>query len=119
MRIISYIEINTKIVGVTHQCPNTGVNRQDLIRAYVRPGMQLDLTPEPNNPFDDQAISVTFEKRIVIRKQRVHLGYLPQSRARQVQTLLAEGKKLIVFVNEVTGGTKEKPTRGVNLTIQY
>lgn len=119
LRIESHIEINTKISGVTHEDPHNGVNRQLIIEKMVEPGLALELRPEPDNPYDPNAVAVWFHRRVLLAGKDWHLGYLNPSRAKQVLMLLAEGKKLTATVTEVTGGTKEKPDRGVNIVIRY
>lgn len=47
----------SKIYGVTHH-NSDGTDRQTLIRDYVRPGMVLIHKREPDNPYDEWAISL-------------------------------------------------------------
>jgi len=110
-------EIRTKLRGVTHKEPKTGINRQKLIERYVEPGTRLVPKREPKNRHDPNAVGVWLERKRFLRKKRYHLGYLSRSVAKDVGALLANGHEVTVVVSEVTGGTKEKPTCGVNLVI--
>ena len=46
-------------------------------------GQHLDLTPEPNNRYDEHAVAVSFEGK--------KLGYLPRSQNKTVSQLLQAG----------------------------
>ncbi len=111
------LPIKTKIRGVTHACRYTGTPRQKIVGSHVRAGTKLITTLEPDNPEDPNAVALVLESGI-FRKRRFHLGYLSREVARDVAELLRSGKKLKVVVTDVTGGTKEKPTRGVNIVIR-
>lgn len=113
-------EIHTKIRGVTYDDPASGVNRQDIIRAFVKPGTKLELRPEATNPVDSEAIAVWLRnKSLLMGKKEYHLGYLSHELAHEMRTHLAQGIQPVVTVLGVTGGTKEQPTRGVNIVIRF
>jgi hypothetical protein len=121
LRVVdSYVEIKTKISGVTHDDPRSGINRQKLIKKYVRSGMRLKAQREPENPYDPDAVMLILERRglLRLRKRRFHLGYLPRLRAAMVSDYLKKRKPVEVVVLDVTGGTRKKKTRGVNVVIR-
>lgn len=107
--------------GESHNCPLTGKPRQGLIRAFVRPGLALQLHPEPNNPYSKTAIAVHLVREEMAGEVHYHLGYIPDKDSRWVGDFIKEKppEKLVVTVKEVTGGTRQKSSFGVvlNLTI--
>lgn len=111
LKIVSYMEIRTKVVGVTQP------GRQEIIRKRLKAGSPLLLVPEPNNPVDPKAVAVYVPAGTFKGSQQI--GYLSGSRARQILDLLAAGKRLKVSVSEVTGGVEGKETRGVNVLVVY
>lgn len=102
-------EIKTKIAGVTHD------NRQRIIKEYVRAGQPLLLLRELDNPVDPDAVAVW----LPLGKKRHQLGYLSADRAEIIAPLLDDGWSAEAVVQAVTGGTLEKPTRGVNIIIKF
>lgn len=118
-KLVSYSEITTKISGVTHDDPSTGVNRQALIKAYVKPGMELTLKREPDNEYDPNAVGLWFKVRNLFIPRNVHIGYINRTHAAYISQKMKEGVKFTVTVTEVTGGAKDKPTRGVNISIRW
>lgn len=101
--------IHTKVVGVTF--PNAdGTDRQHIIKASCRPGTKLEIRPEPNNPKSATALAVWTTAG--------QIGYIGSGRLNDdVNRLLSSGVKLDTTVVQATGGTKEHPTLGVNITI--
>lgn len=112
-------EIETTISGVTFDDPVTGINRQKLIKAYVKPGLTLHPELEPDNPVDPGAVGLHFSKRIVLRKQDIHIGYVPKNYSARIAALLADGHTVHISVIKRTGGTKEKSNYGVVIKISY
>ncbi len=108
------VEERTKIKGVTHDDPHTGMNRQEIIRQFVRAGTRLVPRLEPDNPVNPRAVALWLEAE----GQEFHLGYLSDERAESVGESLRAGRPVEVMVSEVTGGVKGKPTRGVNVVIR-
>ena len=72
-----------------------------------------------DNPHDPNAVALWLEVKKFLKAERYHLGYVPASRAKYLAPKLRAGVKVSVTVTDVTGGTKEKPTRGVNVVIRY
>jgi len=106
-------EQRTKIKGVTRDDPHTGINRQEIIRRYVHSGTRLTPKLEPDNPADPDAVALWLE----MDDKQFHLGYLSREHAVSVGERLRAGQTLDVIVSEVTGGVRDKPTRGVNVVI--
>lgn len=118
MKVIS-TEIETTIAGVTFDDPLTGINRQKLIKAYAKPGLRLQAVLEPDNPVSADAVALHFSKRIVLKKDDIHIGYVPKKHSGYIASLLREGRAVDVVVVKTIGGTKDKPTRGVIIKISY
>ena len=107
-------EERTKIKGVTFDDPHTGMNRQEIIRRYVRSGTRLVPRLEPDNPVDPGAVAIWLENE----DGQFHLGYLSKERAETVGGMLRAGCDLEATVSGVTGGVAGKPTLGVNIVIR-
>jgi len=113
-------EIRTKIRGVTFDDPVNNIPRQKIIRRFIRPGTKLLARLEPNNPADAEAVAVWLKKRaFVFWAVEYHLGYLVHSVAQDVRKQILNDKPVHITVLNVTGGSKDKPTRGVNVIIRY
>ena len=100
-------EINTKVVGVTFRNED-GSHRQDCISGLFS-GDRLALVPNPDNRHDPKAVKVWCG--------REQIGHLSRSAAVEVTDHLDEGGTAFAQVLEVTGGTAEKPTLGVNIRV--
>lgn len=105
--------------GESHNCPLTGKPRQGLIRAFVRPGLALQLHPEPDNPYSKTAVAVHLVREEMAGEVHYHLGYIPDKDSKWVGDALKKQKAITVTVKEVVGGTRQKPSFGVllNLTV--
>ena len=66
------------------------------------PGKVLSLVPEPQNPYDANAVAIYDESRTR------HIGYVPKSEAKYVSRCLAAGRKLqsISMWETVKGGRR-------------
>ena len=96
-------QFHTKVVGVTFD------GRQDGVGSLA-PGDRLELVREPENAADPSAIAV--------RTQDGHaLGYLKRLIAAALAPEMDRGAAYSACVTEVTGGTPEQPTRGVNVLV--
>jgi hypothetical protein len=102
-------EFYSKIAGVTHR-NSDGVDRQYLI-GFLRVGQPLTLLREPGNRHSQTAVMVLLEGRY-------QLGYLPDHTSMEVAESMDHGVPACAFVTEVTGGTSDAPTRGVNLLVR-
>ena len=103
-------EIRTKVVGVRYENQDGG-NRQALI-GELQVGDPLLLVHDPQNPHDANAVEV----RVANKPGNPQIGFLGRELAVEVATHLRYGDAG-AEVMHVSGGTKEKPTRGVNIRI--
>jgi DNA-dependent RNA polymerase auxiliary subunit epsilon len=119
IKVESYVEENSKISGVTHTDPQSGKPRQQLIKDYLRPGTRLEPILEPDNAYDPNAIGLWITVKKFLSEKRYHIGYINKIRAEHLAAKMRSGMKVNVIVTEITGGTRDKPTRGVNIAIRY
>jgi HIRAN domain len=99
----------SKVAGVTHKNPD-GTSRQRIIKTCA-PGEGLVLVREPENPYDPDAVKV-------YRSSGEQVGYLSADRlASEISSTMGSGEQVTAEVSQVTGGTKGKPTRGLNIKI--
>ncbi|WP_422923678.1 hypothetical protein [Singulisphaera sp. PoT] len=106
--------IRSKIAGVTFT-NGDGTRRQDLIRAYCRPGLRLGVVIEWDNPHATESAAIA----LCLEDGR-QLGYV-RNNDRLVARLLAHlvgGGSLEVRVLQVTGGEGDKENLGVNIEIR-
>jgi hypothetical protein len=97
-----------KVRGV--KFPNDdGTERQFLIRR-CRVGERLVLVDEPDNAFSELAVKV-------VRQNGEQLGYVPDYLAERMAQDRDRGYRFLGVVREITGGTFDKPTRGVNFLL--
>jgi hypothetical protein len=102
------VDFNSKVVGVTRH-NHDGSDRQEIARACSG-GERLTLRREPDNPQDANAVAV-------FRGNGDQVGYLSAGVAEQIAPLLDAGAPVMAVVSEVTGGTPDRPTYGVNIRI--
>ena len=108
----------TKVVGVSHRNKD-GSRRQEIIDAFCEPGMTLILRREPLNPHDSNAIGVWIKGRaLIIFRAELQIGYLSREVAAEPSEHLDRGGIVDAFISDVTGGTRSKTTRGVNISIE-
>lgn len=72
--------------------------RAPRIRLAVRPGMTVNLVPEPENAYDRNAIAVYLPVRrwfTLFMQADVHIGYIKKSKAALFSRKMAEGGKII------------------------
>jgi hypothetical protein len=98
----------TKVVGVTKK--NTdGTPRQEVIRNCSE-GERLLLVREPQNPYDPNAIKVC-------RLSGDQIGYISSDIAERMADEMDTGKRFSARIEDMTGGTRGKPSLGVNIVI--
>ena len=103
--------INTKVVGVTFK-NSDGISRQDIINDVCRAGQNLTLQVETNNPKDANAIAVYCSKG--------QIGYISSGRLKDdIAKRLNSGTSVPATITDVTGGTPDRPTRGVNISVRF
>jgi hypothetical protein len=98
----------TKVVGVSHRNAN-GTSRQAAIKScsvLETPALEH----EDENPHDPNAVKVS-------RQNGQQLGYLPAELAPEIVSKSNRGHRFAVFISNLTGGTRDAPTREVNLLI--
>jgi len=91
--------IFTKVVGVSHR-NNDGSSRRTIIWRCKAPE-ELQLVPEPDNPFDSNAVAVC-------RANGEQLGYLNQRLAEDMHRLLENGQHWVAVLTQIIGND---PTR--------
>lgn len=107
------VKFHTKVVGVSHDNPD-GSSRQQLIRKHCKKGVMMMLVPEPDNTFDPNAVAVyVYKSKLIGKSIRAQIGYLKSDVAKEFHTMT----KVHAKIADVTGGTKDKATMGVNLQI--
>ena len=82
---------------------------QPALREIARRGLvcEATLNPEPDNPFDVNAVAVKVDG--------VTVGYLPRSHARRYQRRLLALAEPLRCPAKLIGGTRDKPSFGVLL----
>lgn len=99
-----------KIAGVTF--PNEdGTERQKII-SRCRVGERLILRHDPENGFSPFATQV-------LRTNGEQLGFVPEYLAEEVCDEFECGFQVFGVLKDLTGGTRDKPTRGVNVIIFF
>jgi hypothetical protein len=98
----------SKVAG-TSQINANGIHRQAVVAACAA-GERLFLVREPKNPVSRHAI-------MVLRLDGAQLGYLPDHTAEELSEEMDAGVAAWAQVKELTGGTAEKPTLGMNLVV--
>ena len=94
-----------KVAGVTF--PNDdGSERQEIIRR-CKAGEHLILRHQPDNAYSEFAVQV-------LRKNGQQIGHAPEYLAEWICKELRAGYRAAGVIRNVTGGTPDKPTRGVN-----
>ena len=91
--------IFTKVVGVSHR-NNNGSSRRIIIWRCKAPE-ELELVPEPDNPFDSNAVAVC-------RANGEQLGYLNQRLAEDMHRWLGNGQHWVAVLTQIIG---TDPTR--------
>ena len=103
-------EFPSSVVGVSFD-NDDGTSRQDNIKRYCSAGEQLQLVREPDNVRDSNAIAVLCKGR-KIGHLRTELG------ERYADEIDNEEIEMTASVLEVTGGSSDKQTLGVNILVK-
>lgn len=103
--------IVSKVTGVTYE------GRQSIL-ATLQGGEAVMLKPEPDNPYDPNAIAVW----VATAEGPQQVGYIPRYLAAEIAPHL-EGESLITKIHEVTGGFElkhgETAAYGLRLLFEY
>ena len=86
IKIMIPILQNFAIRGITFE------NRQQII-AELKENMLLELSPEPENPYDQNAVAILFEGE--------KIGYVPREYSAYISSLLQQGIKLYITVQKI------------------
>jgi single-stranded-DNA-specific exonuclease len=81
-----------KVAGVTFD------SRQSLI-AKLRGNEPCRIVPEPENPYDKNALAV----QVAMGEGVEHIGYVPRELAAQIAPLL-DGESVMVSIDQISGG---------------
>jgi hypothetical protein len=96
--------IYSKISGVTHHNAD-GTSRQDIIAELCFNGQPLLLMREPNQySYNNIGVYVTYQ-----------VGYVNPEIADVLAAFLDDGGIVDAQITDITGGTENKPTLGVNV----
>ncbi len=99
---------HTKVVGVTKKNEDGG-KRQEVIAGCKVDELVL-LIRESENPYDSNAIAV-------YHSSRKQIGFIAADLAERLAPDMDSGQPISARISDLTGGTPEKPSRGVNLEI--
>ena len=104
--------MHTKLVGVTY--PNSdGTSRQQILKRMRREECEYEavyLEPEPDNPYDKNAVKV-----LNIKGEQI--GYLSSDLAKDITERISEGEEFFAVITSFTGDEDDKPTVGCNIQI--
>lgn len=106
----------SKVAGVAHKNPD-GKDRQEIIKKHCKPGMDLILKREIENPYDSHATGVWIKAKSLFSSSEFQIGYLNRMVAKEVAEHIDSGGKARAKITTITGDTKGKKTRGVNIEI--
>ena len=95
----------TKVAGISYG------NRQRIV-SRCEVGEPLQLMREPDNPKDSNAVKVC-------RLSGEQLGYLNRELAAEISCRIDSGEHYQATISDLTGGTADHPTRGVNLYVSH
>ncbi|MCJ7701185.1 MAG: hypothetical protein MUO62_06345 [Anaerolineales bacterium] len=97
-------KIYSKLSGVTHHNAD-GTSRQEIIAELCYNGQPLLLMREPNQySYNNIGIYLAYQ-----------VGYINPEIAAMLAPHLDEGRVVEACITDITGGSQEKPTRGVNV----
>jgi hypothetical protein len=107
--VVSSDTFPSRVVGVAMVNADGG-KRQDIIKLFCKPGLELRLEREPENMHDGNAIAVWCAGG--------QIGYLTAELAKMYASEMDDGQTAMrVRVLAVTGGGKGRPSLGVNIQI--
>ena len=96
--------IYSKLSGVTHHNAD-GTSRQEIIGELCYNGQQLLLIREPNQySYNNIGVYIAYQ-----------IGYVNPDMAEMLAPFIDSGGLVEAQIIEITGGTSDKPTQGVNV----
>jgi single-stranded-DNA-specific exonuclease len=96
--------IFSKLSGVTRNNMD-GTDRQEIIGELCYEGQQLLLIRKPNQySHDNIGVYVAYQ-----------VGYVNPELASEIAPLIDQGGAVDARITNITGGSEERPTRGVNV----
>jgi hypothetical protein len=98
----------SKVAGVSHK-NDDGSDRQEIIRKYCKPKMPLILQRELENKYDPNATAIYIE----VDGKKYQIGYVSSAAARDLRI-----EKYNVTIKDITGGTQDQKTLGVNILFE-
>ncbi|MGI6259988.1 MAG: HIRAN domain-containing protein [Anaerolineaceae bacterium] len=101
-------KFHTKLKGVTYENED-GRSRQEIIANDLKPGIELSIVREPENPHDSNTIAV----RTLSNGDRV--GFLSADLASRFAPLMDSGQLITAVVKDITGS--EQGNLGVNILL--
>lgn len=99
-----------KVAGVTF--PNDDGSERQMILGKCEVGEQLVLRHDADNKYSMFAIQV-------LRANGDQLGYAPEYLAERIHEEKEEGYKAVGVLKDLTGGSRDKPTRGANFVVFF
>jgi hypothetical protein len=99
-----------RVAGVTF--PNEDGSERQAILRRCQPGEQLVLRHDPHNRYSEFATEV-------LRLNGEQLGHAPEHLAQRICDEVANGFRPIGVLTDLTGGSKDKPTRGANFAVFF
>jgi hypothetical protein len=87
-----------------------GVSRRQRAVVKCDVGDRLLLVREPDNDHDSNAVKI-------MREDGDFLGYIPSETAEELAERMDAGEEAWAEITTLTGGTDDKPTRGVNIEV--
>lgn len=106
IKIPSVFVYETKVVGVSKDNAD-GSSRQEIIRREVEEDDKLQIKPEPDNPYDPNAVQV-------LSKNGNQIGYLNKEMAETIKPALINETEIHVTARWVNG----EKMLGVGLRIE-
>lgn len=96
--------VYSKLSGVTHHNAD-GTSRQEIIAELCYQDQPLLLIREPNQfSYNNISVYIAFQ-----------VGYVNPDLAEALAPIIDEGGAVNAYITDITGGTEDKPTLGVNV----
>ena len=107
---------HSKVAGTTFREKDDG----PLPWSEFQPGDMLQFEREPDNPHGAEAIKIIYGLELPDEVKRVHIGYVPAHTAHAISDIIDTNQgRFYAKISEVTGGTEDKPNRGINIIIYW